>query len=1543
LFVLSALISLPDPSARGLDVFVLAPPSAPAGGVLPIELVAYGFVEVVRVVPLPGAELEAVWHPDSVGEDLSPVRAIADSSGHAALKLPVPEGEPKKLTLLISIRHNGRSRTRELEISRARDREIRLYVPDTRVVPGSVITAWALARAPSSLAPLKDSPVELSLLEGGVTRWRARVTTDASGRVSARVPIPATKEPAWSWELRASLVSSAGREAETSLALSPREETPAEPSLRIHLEDDRLLAGESTSFRITVLDAASRAVAAAPIRFWVGSKSAEPKDEKSFEARSEKRTTDPSGVLVETARAPTTVPPSGGELTIVAKAEIEGHTKEARASILIAPKTPEIELIPEGGAIVPGVAQRLLLRVLDGAGDGVTGRFVLRGDGLFARVTTDAHGEAELTWRAPDQIGASHPSGPCASSIAATVVIDLEEVQKPIFKARYQRCVRVARDSQDLLVLDRPIARAGEKVKLRVQGGRGRKFELIALGEEGIAPFGGQLSDGERGGEIEIPENARGILQITALSPGEPEKTRATAASLLVVPQILPKLTATITAGRFAPKGWVEIEARVTDEHGAGLPGTVSAAVIDLFGGGHSGGLLDLDTRRELHSSLGLGAIDEDRIDRLLEGDRALDPVGRTALAGLIAAPIEPLSDPAKNARRDFEESFATVVRSLEGAVFESTESLDRLLDARREGPRGFELNPELLTLVTSAMESPPLTPGGEEVVLADLRALDRQVDFDHVARRITRLKIFRVLEIVRRFVYDQRLLPDEVAMRDPGAILRRLVRDGEITDSMLLDPWGRTLTFVRANDPPLPFLSPIPGYRLRSPGPDGRLMTSDDVDDPFGRALASGTPYARAVEEDRLVDARYEAVVGDATVEMWSELFSRLTGTALGDEGTIGLGSMGSHGYGGGGGGLGSASGSAVARVSRGIATSASLWIPPVRTDDRGVAKLRVPLPEAETTWRITLIGAPDRAGTAAGFVDVPVALPLSVRIESGASWIEGDEVDLEISLRNREKQSEKVRLSISPSGVLEIAPADRTKEAEVPAGGVASIGVRARALRAGEARIELEAIGARSRDRLSHTFEVKRASKEIERWTARWLSGDDEIHLEHEDLVPFGHAQLEITRGQEGLLSSALESFEPDRLHNLRAETFAIEAAARIARSSPLRFSEDSPLRTLAKDRANRALARAQAYSLVGRTKSWIDEQRIARWAPPDPSRRRADCPPSLQDRTDRIAALELEPDAERGAIRACWDALATEVSASLSAGASALDLARAHLALFERAHRRDLAASIGAKLKEKVRRSSIVLENEEASSRSARAIVHAALLLSSRGDRDLVAGLLEQQSPQGDFGSAEATRDAIIALLSLEDSASRPIEVTVEAPGRPAIPIELAERSSTRFTLDPGTRSARVHMQEGGALVRLSQVVLRSWSKPPIERGDLLVEAHWPEETRAKDRAVLRLSLQSRAPGTKSVEIRLPLPPGVSLAERVQGARQVQGELVFRTDLSPSAVSTLLELPIRAALAGTLTIPEGEAHFLDDETDPLVIPARRWEVLRSSPLTR
>jgi hypothetical protein len=1522
---LCLLATQASPAARGLDMFMFGATTAPSGALLPLEVVVLGFPKVTRLEPLADAVVEAVWDPTSVGADLPPIRGRTDRFGRVILQVPVPEGSPAALSLLLRAAGGGRERTRTLSIQRTRTRSLRMYVADTAVVPGSVVSAWLVSGLAGETTPLPYATVEVELLEGGRARWRQRVRTDAGGSASVRIPIPRTRELAWTWTARASLLDGAHTDVRAEATLRIREETPGRPSMWASFEGQTAEPGELSTVRLRVRDAAGQPLGNVPLTYWIGSQGAQPTSDAGWKASATATVTPASGELVLQHRAPTTFATSGSNLVFQARAALDGHALQTSAAQPIGRLEPTVELITESVVVVPGLPQRALLRVRDGDGVGIAGRFELSGDGLATTVETDIFGEAALAWTVPAGVGAHHPSGSCAESVAATVVIrPLGKAAEQVGRARLDRCVVVDRDARLMLVTDRPVVRAGDRVRVRVLGGAGQRFSVLARADD--VPLALHvLDDGARGAELLVPETARGLVQLSAIAADPRGPAPRASTSVLVLPRVIPQLRARLVGGRAVPGGEVEVEAILSDERGQPLVGTVGGTVHDLHGGGST--LMGLDAREQLTRGLDLGNLTDARRAAFFDGTPSADAWRRAALSGTSVAPLEPLFDPASDARQRLEQAFAQVVHSLEGAVLEATASPDRLADVRRKTARGYELNPELLTLVTEAMESPPETPGGEPLVLEDLMALDPQVRFDRVARRIARLKLFRVLEQVRAFVYEQRLLPDELALEAPDAILRRLVREGQLEPSALLDPWGGSIGFVKTEGPRVPYLSIIRGAALHAAGPDGRLGTADDVRDPFERVLTSGSPYAVAVDEDRLIDARYEVVVGDATVEAWRTLFETFTGTSLGarEGSSMGIGGLGSRGYGSGGGGIGHAS---YGRGTTGRTETASRWLPPMRTDARGRVVLRVPLGDVETTYRVTLVGSPDGGMAATTVLDVPAALPLSTRVEAGVAWTVGDTLEVQLRVRSHQPQGVRATLTVTASGALErVGSGDLT--VDVPTGGVNTTTVRVRAVRpgAGALVVHTRAPGLPS-DTLTHTIAVRAAGTEELRWTSAWIDHAQTLQLPA--LRP-GHSrsglgELTLTRGPRTLVVGALDALEPDALANGPAMAEAFEAATRLERWARARLDVDERLADRAADVASRALGRALTYRTLAAGTQLSVDRRLASWSrAPLPELAKA-APSSCPDALGPAEVLELEP-AMPTAVVACWEnAVATALTQLIASGRTDL-LARGVIALAERPHRRHQAENLAQRLAE---RGEGVLPEGEHAARASRALAAAARLrwpLPGSDPARAWEALAAAAGPDGGYGDPTATRVVMTALLGVEaalgPSAASSATVTIELGAPVPLVLALGAEHQGRVTLPRTTDTVTVQTEGGPVLARFSAPTLRDWNTPPtVLDSPIQLELEWPTAVVAGQVAVLRGAVRTTLMHSTDMELRLVLPPGATLAEGRPGLVQSQGVLVARLTHAPGAAPTLLEVPLRFTLAGTITAPEAEARILGME---------------------
>jgi hypothetical protein len=294
--------------------------------------------------------------------------------------------------------------------------------------------------------------------------------------------------------------------------------------------------------------------------------------------------------------------------------------------------------------------------------------------------------------------------------------------------------------------------------------------------------------------------------------------------------------------------------------------------------------------------------------------------------------------------------------------------------------------------------------------------------------------------------------------------------------------------SFRASDEEYVPFISFRRGFSLRSPGPDGKLGSRDDVTSPFERVLESGTPYADASFEDEVVDARWDMAVAEATVASWQSALKRATGTELGGgrgEG-IGLGGIGS---GGGGTGYGYGHGR-LGGASRVTGDGFASMTPPIPTDERGRARIAIKLGDEETTWQIALVGLPRDAKPAVSSVDVPVTVPLSSKVFAGARMTEGDRTNVVVRVRNRTDAPLAASLRFAASGALELGGAE-TRNVQVPARGATTVEVpvAASAGKTGALSVTTSAPGVET-DVVRHDVEVEPAGRLMNVARTAWVS---------------------------------------------------------------------------------------------------------------------------------------------------------------------------------------------------------------------------------------------------------------------------------------------------------------------------------------------------------------------------------------------------------------------------------------------------------------------
>lgn len=1542
-----------DPAARGLDLYIHAPSSAAPGGAFELAVEAFGFPTVTRAVPLAGATIEAGWDPEKLDGQPAPkaVTVTTDAGGRARVVVPVPDGVPADLSLLVDLRHGDHVRSHALNVRRASDSTVELHVADHRVVPTSTISAWVRVVGVAG-QPLGGTPIVVELEEGGVARHREKLVTDKGGLAMARVPIPRIDEPVWSWTLSAHVDRPSAQA--TKIGLVPREENPGTPTLAAGFDAARaggLRPGEKSKFSIRVLDATRSPVADQRVTYWLGAKGVEaPKDDNEWKKLAIVATTDGAGTVSGSYTAPTLVRHGGTSARLLVRTELEGHELRVEGDVAIGMAQPALTVTPEVTALVPGIPQELAITMLDGKGNGVEGTFDVTADGLSARVTTNADGEGGVKWNVPKVVGASRNTGPCAGGVAAAVTVRPVGNIPALAGERdaFVTCVSVDRDAEGIVRVEPTIARAGEKVRVTLTRGRAGKRGASVLAAsarhpQAMAAWLDGRDDGSAVGELTLPADAgSGVWTLSLAGPDGARAASVASTSLFVVPTTLPLLEVKRVGGRAAPGGKVEIEGRLTDGHGRPLQGSISAVVVDAFGGGNAN-VSGLDTRTMLCAQLGHPS----SCELVLERDPSTEAFRKTIGSRFGGGAIGPLNDPGAHASEDLTKTFGEVLRSLEGAVFEAANTPQTLLDvSRRDKATGlWSFNPELMTLATEAMSEPPMTPGGEKLTLSDLFAVDPQVTFDNVARRLSRLKLFRVLAAIRQERNARNLDPDEPVFKDPNALVRRLVRKGSLTEDALLDPWGGTIQFVKstANAAPVPFINVIRGWELHAPGPDGIVGTGDDVRDPFERVVRSGTPYAKATDEDKLVDARWDMVVSEETVNSWSTVLEEVTGTKLGG---LGISGMGAGGGGGAGGGIGIGNvgtighGSGAGRASSGISSGDAYWVAPIRTDAEGRVHLSIPLGDVETTWQIALIGVADGAGPASATLDLPSDLPLSARVAGGARWVEGDVVDTDIIVRNRANVAARARVGVKAEGAAAVeGPSE--KSVDVPAHGARSVHVRVKAQRSGEGILVVTTrADGMPEDVLRHAWEIVPPGEMRVLTKTSWVEGRKELvlALDHGYRLA-GTPKVVLERGYDDSVAAALDSLEPERQTSTAALADAYEASVRIERWA---LSRPNPrhkaLAGIAHRMGERSLGRFTAFAALDtKTKTTRFQQtsevldRRVRQLTRTPSSMRGEaalCPPADAG----SEALELEP-APTPDVLPCWGAYVSDATYAVEHSGDPERIALAILSLAEREHRAALATSLVEQLRTMVHLHSggEMLGASGLNDRASRAIVYAALLRAQRFGHSpasadaLFSRIAVLRDVTGGYGSSRATLAVLRALLSSQLEGKGTTRARVM--GRT---IDVPESGDVSVPIPEGALSVWVETEGPGIIARFERPVLRLWSRPPPPASSpVSLDVVWPSDVRAGATALLRLVVRHGRDEVLDVDTRVPLPPGATLAAPTEGAAQLQGVLAVRRTVS--STGAVIEVPMRFALSGTMTAPEANARLTRAPTAPAVAPAR------------
>lgn len=865
---------VPRGDVTGLEMTIEGTLHAVRGGELSWFVTVYEVMHRRDLRPAPGVTLRVTA---SFSEGPSLFEAQTDADGRAVLTVAIPDDLDFSPTLVVeAVSPRGIRRTFDASIEIAPSTRVELFLDRDVAPPSGSVLAFGrvLDGQDGHVVPGAEVTVGVRTPSGAALSGVRDVVTDARGVFSTELSLP---DHVMDAQVVASTEDGSATHA-VSIATISRvalwvRASPARPVVA---------PGEAVVVDVEIRDDAGVLVPDARIDW---SDAPTPEDEPPIR-------TDGSGHARLTWNIDRLAVPSGEwadqgrELRVVHPAH---GTATGVASVRVAPRGPFVTWAVEGGALGPGLAGRVLVRLTEADGSAVASREVRLSGARFARsveARTDEEGVAvfEVTAAASAATRDGDDEDSLVGCVGPTAVAARLEI---LGASATDRAICLPLDPDATLAVRGHVGASGTidvSVERRSDvASRPVVITALASREGAWTPIARTtLSASARTASLTITSATGEAIWVRARPVvGQGQEVRG--GSTLV---------------------WSAPDARASSWTG-GFEASEAQATLGASGGPSSSGLVAVDpsngARLEASFVAALGPLGA-AIGRW-HGAAFVDAVAAshvpsddTAPAVLRDGNIEPLPLPDEavglGLLRDPWRTRARFVRGRLGSLMRAVEtyvdahvssSLDEVAVAEGAGHR---FNHEVLE---AALEESGLGDeraaalDGEPLDIDALTALDPAFTFDHVAERITRARLFRMLGFLRDLVRERELDMPWARRGDPSAYPLSLLEADDVPwhgdvipeRAHLFDAWGHPFVLVPVRGAPrFTFLQPVSGYELTSAGPDGRIGTRDDVLDPFARVLPSGGVYAEAVGEDELVARLSSVELGRATLETLGNVF---------------------------------------------------------------------------------------------------------------------------------------------------------------------------------------------------------------------------------------------------------------------------------------------------------------------------------------------------------------------------------------------------------------------------------------------------------------------------------------------------------------------------------------------------------------------------------------------------------------------------------------------------------------------------------------------
>ncbi|MHC4505702.1 MAG: alpha-2-macroglobulin family protein, partial [Planctomycetota bacterium] len=174
-------------------------------------------------------------------------------------------------------------------------------------------------------------------------------------------------------------------------------------------------------------------------------------------------------------------------------------------------------------------------------------------------------------------------------------------------------------------------------------------------------------------------------------------------------------------------------------------------------------------------------------------------------------------------------------------------------------------------------------------------------------------------------------------------------------------------------------------------------------------------------------------------------------------------------------------------------------LWKPELITDERGRARLEVPLADSITTWRIAMSAVSARGELGSGTKGLRVFQDFFVDIDFPVALTQHDRVSVPVAVYNYLDRPQTVRLEIEPRAWFRLE-GDRSRELRIGAKEVTSVYLTMEALRPGSHSLLVKAYGTEMADAVERRVRVEPDGKPF----VRTINGRLGENLTREFTIP-------------------------------------------------------------------------------------------------------------------------------------------------------------------------------------------------------------------------------------------------------------------------------------------------------------------------------------------------------------------------------------------------------------------------------------------------------